>query len=297
MSDIQKYAQSVKDVKRKNVITLLATTRVAATDLIDNINRLQNEGISLTDLSRSWAVTKSITNNVSKGTPGYRAETPTLDMIRMGADVVTALVDYLEKAVKGYREEIWAGESISVRQVYILSTIEQLDFWTRYSGKLIDILLSMSSDSTYNMDRHLTKNELMFVNGSGQYFSNITVSLLKGRNALIKEIQDIPELAADDEASQEILLGMGGKRPELSRGFGIHLVNPKYWYDSVMMDINLWRIRSTQDQNEYLAMKINQAINQKNGATDASLDHRIETYRSKIIKNTATINSIVESYQ
>lgn len=297
MSDIQNYAKSVKNVQRKHVLTLLSTVDVTAFELLENINRMHNEDITLAIPSKSWALTKSIANNISKATPGYNADIPVLDTIKVASEVVIELTKYLKKVVSSYKADIWAGETISVRQVYILSTIEQLDFWTRYASKTMDVLLSMSTESGYSMDRHLTKNELMFLNGSSQYFTNITISLLKGKTALIKEIEGIPEIDADDETSAEIMLGMGGKKPELARGFGIHLINPKYWYDNVMIDVNLWRIRSAQDSNEYLAMKINQAINQKNGGSDASLDHRIEIYRQKIIKNTANINSIVESYQ
>jgi|AGFS01.1.fsa_nt_gi hypothetical protein len=297
MSDIREYASSVKNVSRKNILTLISTVDVSAHDLIDNVNRLESEGLTLVSESAGWAVTKSIANNVAKATPNFNASTPTLTTMKMVAEVVTNLTAYLKKEVSAYKDELWAGETMSVRQVYLLSTIEQLDFWARYSSKLLDVLLSMSVKSGFVVDKYLTKNELMFLNGSALYYSNITVSLLKGKTALIKEIDAIPELDADDENSMDIMLGMGGKKPELARGFGIHYLNPKYWYDSLMREIDLMRIRSAQEHNEFLAMKINQAINQKNGTNDASLDHRIEVYREKIVKNTGTINKIVESYQ
>jgi len=297
MSEIREYAASVKNVSRKNILTLISTVDVAVHDIIDNLNRLEANGLLLTAESSQWALTKSIANNLAKAAQGYNASTPTLSTVKDIAEVVKYLTDYLKKQVSSYKEELWAGETMSVRQVYLLSTVEQLDFWVRYSTKLIDVLLSMNSTSGFVLDKYLTKNELMFLNGSSAYYTNISATLLKGKSALIKEIDGIPEIDADDQNSMDIMLGMGGKKPDLARGFGIHYLNPKYWYDSVMREIDLLRIRSAQENNEYLAMKINQAINLKNGNNDASLDHRIEVYREKIVKNTGTINKIVDSYQ
>jgi len=297
MSDISAYASSVKNVSRKNILTLISTIDVTAHDLIDHANRLESAGLTLSNESGAWAVTKSISGNVAKTVPQFNAGTPTLSIVKTVAEVITHLTDYLKKQVAGYKEELWSGETMTVRQVYLLSTVEQLDFWTRYATKLLDVLLSMSSETGFVLDKYLTKNELMFLNGSSLYFSNITASLLKGKTVLMKEIDAIPEIDADDQSSMEIMQGLGGKKPEMARGFGIHYLNPKYWYDSLMREIDLHRIRNAQEQNEYLGMKINQAINQKNGSNDASLDHRIEVYREKIVKNSGTINKIVESYQ
>lgn len=297
MSEHIAYARSVKSVDQKQIMTLIATVDVAANDLIDNVARLKAEGITLEKESLSWVVSKGVTNNVSKSVQGFPANTPALETIRMGAEVIVHMTDVLRKMVVGYNQKIWSGEAMTVRQVYLLSTIEQMEFWVRYANKLLDALLSMSNTVDFSIDKYLTKNEMLFLNGSSSYFSNVTISLLKGKSALIKEITNIPDIDADDETSAEILAGMGGAKPELTRGFGIHVLNPKYWYDTLMKEIDLHRIRSAQEDNEYLAMKINQAINQKNGANDASLDHRIEVYRQKIIKNSTKMNDIVESYK
>jgi hypothetical protein len=49
--------------------------------------------------------------------------------------------------------------------------------------------------------------------------------------------------------------------------------------------------------NEILAMKINQAINRKNGVNDAALDKQIEVYQDAIIKHTAKIKDIEAAYE
>lgn len=291
------YARSVKSVDQKHIMTLIATVDVAANDLLDNVARLQAEGLSLEKESNSWVISKGIGVNLSKSVPGFTANTPALETIKMGAEVIIGMSDPLRKMITGYNQKIWSGEAMTVRQVYLLSTIEQMEFWVRYANKLLDALLSMSSNVNFSIDKYLTKNEMLFINGSSQYFSNVTISLLKGKTALLKEISNIPDMDADDETSAEILTGMGNIKPELTRGFGIHLLNPKFWYDSLMKEIDLHRIRSMQEDNEYLAMKINQAVNQKNGSNDAALDHRIEVYRQKIIKNSTKINDIVEDYK
>jgi len=297
MSEHIAYARSVKSVDQKQIMTLISTVDVGAKDLIDNIARLQGEGLTLEKEAASWVISKGIGANISKSVPGFQPNTPTLSTIKMGAEVITGMSDSLRKLVTGYNQKIWSGESMTVRQVYLLSTIEQMDFWVRYANKLLDALLSMSTSVDFTIDKYLTKNEMLFINGSSAYFSNVSISLLKGKSVLLKEITAIPDIDADDETSSEILTGMGHAKPSVARGFSIHVLNPKYWYDSLMKEIDLHRIRSMQEDNEYLAMKINQAVNQKNGANDASLDHRIDIYRQKIIKNSTKMNDIVESYK
>lgn len=291
------YARSVKSVDVKQIFTLLSTVDVAAHDLIDNVSRLQAEGLTLNKEAATWIISKSISANIAKAVPGFNASTNVLDTIKSASEVIVGMTDSLKKMVSGYNQQIWSGESMTVRQVYILSTIEQMEFWVRYSNKLLDALLSMSNDVNFHIDKYLTKNELLYINGSSQYFTNVSVSLLKGKTALLKEIQGIPDLDADDETSAEILAGMGHQKPELTRGFGIHLLNPVYWYKELMKEIDLHRIQSMQEDNEYLAMKINQAVNQKNGANDAALDHRINVYREKIIKNSTKMNNIIDDYK
>lgn len=296
MSELKTYARSVKNVESKNIITLISTVDVGAKDIIDNINRLKAEGLMLTVEAKTWAITKNIVNGISKSIPGMSSDEPILDVLLSGASVISNVTDNLKKDVLKYNQKIWSGEDMTVRQVYLLSTIEQMEFWNRYTNKLLDALLSMSQETSFTIDKYLTKNEMMFINGQTGYFTNISISLLKGKSILLKEIDSIPELDVDDEASLEIMLGMGGKKPELNRGFGIHVINPVYWYNEAMRSIDLWRIRSAQDDNEFLAMKINQAINKKNGSDDASLDRRIEVYRDKILKNSQKIDSIVSDY-
>lgn len=296
MTDVVAYARSVKNIEKKNVITLLNVVDVGAKNIIDNINILDANQITLELEAKSWAVMKSINVNISRSLP-YSADTPPLTLLSTVANVIISLHDKLLKNINNEKSTIWSGADLTVKQTYILSTIEQLDFWIKYTNKILDCLLTMSNETEFKIDRYLTKNEMTFLNGSSSLFANISISLMKGSNLLIKELESIPTLSADDEVSAEILEGLGDKRPELHRGFGVHLLNPKYWYDTAVKELSLWRIRDLQDNNEYLTMKIAQAINLKNGSNDAGLDYRIEKYRNKIIKNSATINGIVESYQ
>jgi len=296
MTDVVAYARTVKNIEKKSVVSLLSVVDVGAKNIIDNINILEANGITLESEGRSWAVLKSINNAISRALP-YSADTPPLTLLSTVSEVIVSLHEKLLKNINHYSDSIWSGVDLTVKQTYLLSTIEQLDYWIKYANKLLDCLLTMSTETNFRIDKYLTKNEMLFLNGSSTLFANISISLLKGSTLLIKELESIPELAADDEVSAAVLEGLGDKRPELHRGFGLHAINPKYWYDSLMKDINLWRIRELQDNNEYLSMKISQAINLKNGTEDAALDFRIEKYRGKIIKNSATISGIVESYQ
>lgn len=293
MSDIVGYARSVKKVKSGDIQTRLSVAEVSAKELADNIDRLDNAGLNLNAESSSWAITKSINSTISRSYP-YSTETPTITLLGTIADVIIHTIEPIKTMVKQYKQEIWDGEVMSTRQVYILSAIEQIEFWLNYSNKLLDCLLSMNNQTGFVLDKYLTKNELIFVNGSVNAYANISVAFLKGAKALISEILRVPDVEAMDEVAAEVLGAFEKQNLELNRGFGIHLVNPKYWYYEAMKEIDLIRIRSANENNEYLAMKIAQAINKKTGNDDARLDHRIETYREKIVKNSATINKIVD---
>lgn len=290
------YAKSVKSVDARNIRSLLSTIDAGSKDFVDSLGRLKAENI---DLSKNddWAVVASIVKNVSRVIPSFNSKSPIQDVLNMAAATLSHVAPELIKLVNGYKDTVWSGHNLTVRQVYILSSIEQYEFWLSYANRLLDIMLTRQVEADFKIDRYLTKGELSFINGALEYFNTVTITLLEGKSKILKDIQTIPELDAEDETGDEILKGMGFKPPQTAQGFGIHLLNPAYWYDELVKEINLIRIKRMQENNEYLAMKINQAINQKNGQDDAALDFRLETYRNKIIKNTAKMNEIVDSYK
>lgn len=291
------YAKSVKNVESAKILVLLSTIDVGANDILDNIGRLKAEDITLLNEQRAWAVTKSVNTSISKVFPRHSTDTPLVDAIVPAAQVVVAMTDYLKKKVQSYRQTVWSGEVMTVKQVYLLSFIEQLDYWVNYTNKMLDVLVTKATDPSANMERHLVPMDLKMLNGTMGYYTTVTNSLLKGKSELIREIDAIEDTDVDDETANAVNAMQGRKRPSLAQGFGIHVLWPGYWIGSVMMEIDLARIKRAQEQNEYLAAKINQAINKKNGVDDPRIDYQIETYNNKIIKNNARIENIVSSYQ
>ena len=87
------------------------------------------------------------------------------------------------------------------------------------------------------------------------------------------------------------------RHSKTEHGFGIHSINPIFWSSVLWSKVQLVRIDRMRASNEILAMKINQAINRKNGVNDAALDKQIEVYQDAIIKHTAKIKDIEAAYE
>lgn len=292
--ELFEYAQGVKSLKRNQLVTKFTTLSVGANDLIANLDRLEASKIDLGHVINSWAITKSVSKALESS--GYRGVSFNY-ALKSGAKTIVALAPLLSKLIQGYREDIWSGSTLTLRQANLLNIGEHIEHWLKYTNMVYSVLMTMHTKGEQAGMAVATKADLKLLNGTLELYKAVTVQLMKGSKVLFAHLEGIPDV----EISETSLAVLEGTNPDattdlLKQGFGIHNVNPVFWYQLAEMNLNVARIDKMQKDNELFAMKISQAVNQKNGVNDAELEHQIEVWQDAIIKNVNTIETIEKKY-
>ena len=291
--DAIEYSAGVQTFKEGDIISSLLNITVAATDLESNLARIRNSGVDLSAVSGQWIITKGLDKFL-------RAQGLAMDdlpqTISTGLSSIQALIPEVTKLIRGYNEKIWDGKMLTLKQVNILNLIEHLTFWIKYVRMIFDVLLTMNNKDL-QPDQYLTKYDTRWINGTELFFRQLTVELLKGSRVMLARLNAM----ADVEVSQNSLdvletMEGGAKVDLLKQGFGVHMVNPIFWFHLAWSKINIMRIEQMRRDNELFAMKISQAINKKGGNDDPRLEREIEIYQDEIIKNTLAIEQIEKKY-
>lgn len=291
--DLFEYAKGVKTFKKGELVMKLTTLTVAGNDLLSNLERLDANKIDLGHVANQWAITKSVIRALEQS--GYRGVSFGHAM-KASAQAIVALVPGLTKMVQGYRDEVWDGKLLTLRQANLLNLLEHIEHWLRYTNTVYSVLMSLNNKKATSGDAALDRADLKMVNGTLDFYKGTTNTLMKGARAIIANLETIPDVEIS-ETSIAVLEGTGSVNADLlKQGFGVHNLNPIYWYSLSKMNLNIARIEKMRRDNELFAGKISQAVNLKNGVNDAELDNRIEDYQNEIIKNVNTIESIEKQY-
>lgn len=292
--DILSYVKGVKTFKKRELVDQLTALGVIANDLSSNITRMEVNKIDLSHEMGQWAVTKSIARELDN--TGYRG-IGYQHAVKTSLTTVAALVAGMIKMVQSHKDETWSGKLLDLRQANLLNLIEHMSHWVKYTSLVYDVLLTMKNGGSKDADQLLAKADIRFINQTVEFYKGTFVQLLKGSRIILDGLMAIPEVEVSEssiavmEATEE-----AGKSKLLQQGFGIHQINPVFWYQLNKMNLNLARIDKARRDNEIFAMKITQAVNQKNGVSDADLENQIEIYQDEIIKNVALIESIEAQY-
>lgn len=292
---ITEYGKRVKPVKQSEIIAQLQILEVGYRDLNDNLSKFRELDINTDKLSESWAVTKSILNQLRR--EGVLPRDYVIDdIIEFGIQSGMGVIKGLQDQVKKYKDNVWAGATLTVKQANILNLIDHLEFWLKYSGLVMLVIIDQST-SGKPAESHLTKGDIRWVNGTREFYTDFTKELTRGSRDILTRLEKLPDISNDDDVVDTIEAAHGKQSVSLlKRGFGLHLVNPWFWFESAKANVQLWRIENMRSENVMMAMKINQATNQKNGVNDADLDRRIELLQNEILKNQAKIDAIEASY-
>lgn len=289
--DILKYTSKVKTFKVSEVNMLIQGLDVGANDLLGKTELLKANSIDLSDVAESWFLTKSIQKQVSS--TGFRSGL--VAGIEFNARCITMMTSSLTKLVKDYNEKIWDGSTITIKQANIFNLVDLLTYWVKYSDSLLEVLLTMNNGDAAPEDQ-LTKFDYKHLNETMSLYTDLSVELMKGSKHILKDLESLPD-APVDEDTVEIINETGDAKTDLfNKGFGVHLITPVFWVELAISKIQIKRIEQMRRKNEQFAMKISQAINQKQGSDDPQLDRRIEIYQDAIIKHEAQIAKIEESY-
>lgn len=291
--DIINYAGKVKTFKASEIMMLVQSLDVGANDLIGKVELVKANSINLDNEIETWFVTKSIQKNLASSS----FKSPFLNAIEFNARCIAMVALDLKRLVGEYKDKIWDGKLLTIKQANILNTIEMFTFWVNYSQTLLDVLITMSNEGVA-AEKYMTGHDLKHVNDTKGLYEQLSIELLKGSKYFVKRLEAMHDVPVD-ENSVSVLESTEGKGQVdiLTKGFGIHLVTPIFWVSLARSRVQLARIEQMRRKNEQFAMKISQAINLKQGNDDPQLDRRIEVYQDAIIKNEAAIARIEASYE
>lgn len=295
--DILSYTGKVKTVTTAELFTLLAEIRVNTNGVLANIENIKANNLveDFDKYADQWILTKSISKAVQD--KGFRGST-LLANVAYGLASISSGLDGLDKLIKGQNEKVWDGKMLNLRQANILNFIEYIQFWVDYSSKIIDVVLSMILDKRADGNHYLNGHDTKWLLGTADFYKHFTVELLKGSRAFLAKLEKIPSVELTSTSLDVLESTSGGKDAVdiVGRGFGIHNINPMFWYGLAEKEINLKRIDSMRAKNQKHAMKISQAVNRRDGTNDPQIDREIEIYQKKIILNEAAIEQIIKGY-
>jgi hypothetical protein len=295
--DILSYTGNVKTVTTAELFTLLAEIRVNVGGVMANIENIKANNLAgdFNQYSSQWVLTKSIEKAVAD--KGFRGSS-LLDNIAYGMAAIDTGLEGLNKLIKGQNEKVWDGKLLNLRQANILNFIEYIQFWTKYSGMLIDVVLSMVMDKKSDGNHYLNGHDTKWLMGTAEFYKHFTVELLKGSRSLITRLEKIPSIELSSTALDVLEGSSGGKDATdlIGRGFGIHNLNPVFWFGLAKKELNLKRIDTMRAANQKHAMKISQAVNRRDGTNDPQIDREIDIYQRKIELNENTIEEIIKGY-
>lgn len=290
---ITDYVSNVQTFKKTELSQLITVLQVSASDLLGNLERMHANKIDLSTPIAQWAITKSIVTGLNNnGFRGISFEKAVESALATVVDLTAAL----EKLISKDKDSIWDGKLINLRQANILMSIEQIDQWLKYTTLVYNVLISLSNKANQHVDNTANKLDLRFLNQTLEYYKGTLLWLLKGSRAIIADLNAIAEVEVT-EGSMSVMEGSGMRTTLASQELGIHNFNPKYWWKLNRMKSHVAEIEQIRLNNEHFAMKINQAVNLKNGTNDADLDERIEDYQDRILKGTVRIAEIDNMYR
>lgn len=291
--EIIDYTRNVKSHKKSDILNQVDAIQVNATGLLANLSMLEESNVDVTPAAEKWVIPRGIIRHLEN--QGFRGNS-FIKVVMQCINTVNAVLPEIRKEIKGYNEEIWDGKTISLKQANILNLIEYLNFWVNYSAEVSDTLVTMTSKNT-DAEKTLSKHDSRWINGTEDFYRSFTVTLLKGGRSITENLKRIQDLDVD-QTTVDVLAGSEGEAAVsmLSKGFGIHHLNPVFWFDLGKSKVNLRRIENMRKKNEQFAMKISQAINLRNGTSDPQLQRRIEIYQNEIIQNEEAIRHIEAQY-
>lgn len=290
--NVLEYTKNVKTFKEADIKSALLNITVANNDLQANVQRIANE-LDLAKEAQEWAITKGLNKYLqTRGLGGRSFAQDTL----AACATIDKLVPQLTKIVGEFKEQVWDGKLINLRQANLLNVIEHLNFWLGYTRTVYEVLVTIQAQRQ-DPSAILDKADTRWINGTEQFYRLFFAELLQGSNVIIAGLNAVPGIEVTQTAIDVLEATESTATSDLlKQGFGIHLVNPMFWVGLAWKNINLQRIEQMRRKNEMFAMKISQAINLKNGNEDPKLEHRIEVYQNEIIKNQAAIEKIEASY-
>lgn len=198
-----------------------------------------------------------------------------------------------ERVVKS-KTSTYDAETITFREKGILDAISSLNFFNRYAGMVLNIVLTQA-DKEVNMNTFLSKNDMAFFNNTAKYFTALVIRFSQSIKDLETMIDDLSEETYDLQ-SEEILRAQLGAKAVSLRGLAQYELNPLYWWKRHQMKKDIKAVISAEADIDMLAVKIARLNNRRTGVEDPTLDRQIEVYQDELIKRQGKIAQIESRY-
>lgn len=287
---ISDYSKRVKTHKTSELLFMTTHIVTALEDLSNTLIRIEENHLGLEAKAAEWAISKSVTREVSK-VMRVNSRRPYADIISRILGTSAAICKELEAEISRSKEKIWNGNTLTFKQAAVLDTINALENWIDYTYLSFEVLIADG------FGEHLTKADHALLNGTLRYYTNISMEYAKGPAEWTKEFYKVADIVVSDETEAVVETSDKLITRMTSNNIGLHRLNPKFWYDLGRSRYDLGRLESLNRYNEQLNMMINLANTKKNGEEDAVLENQIKVYRDEININRAKQEEIISRYE
>jgi hypothetical protein len=285
----------ISDTPKSDVIVSIDKELVYLRGLSDTIALLRDNSDNMAAVEayvQRNAVLKGIENDVRKQIDSRSNLIGTMDFaIKQLLAWVPKLRD---RIVKG-KTETFDTETITFQEKGILDSISSVNFFNRYAGLVLDIVLTEATKEV-NMNTFLTKVDLAFFNNTSKYFSNLLVKFSQPTKVLETMIDDLTDEPYDAQSEEILRSTVGDKAVSVQRNLAPHQLNPLYWWKRQRMKKDIKTIIDSNADVDMLAMKIARLNNRRTGVEDPALERQIEVYQDEIIKKQGKIAQIEARY-
>lgn len=238
------------------------------------------------------AVLKGIDHDVKKR---INPRSTLLEIMDFSINQLLAWVPKLKDRISRSKTDTYDVETISFKEKGILDSIQAIDFFNRYSGIVLDIVIT-EANKEVNMNTFLTKVDLGFFNNTAKYYSNLLIKFSQSIKVLETMIDDLTDEPYDTQSEEILSASVGDKAVTVQRNLAPHQLNPLFWWRMRRMKKDIKALVDANADIDMLAMKIARLNNRRSGIEDPTLDRQIEIYQDEIIKKQGKIAQIEARY-
>lgn len=247
------------------------------------------EGVKeeITAYIKNNAVINSIATKAQREISSRHTLLETLDF---GLNNGIALLDYISQQFSAGKVKVFDTATISFRQKGMFDWISSINFFGKYTSKLIDVILTQPKNITH----YLNRVDFEFINKTAGYYTII----LKRLCSALKDIKRTIDMLSTEtySESESSLIEQIKGRQAVNLGLAPHNLNPMYWirYGKMVSDVNT--LKSNHEKIDMYAMKLQKLENRRNKTPDPSIDRQIEYWQNQIQLLDAQIAQIEERY-
>ncbi len=281
----------VKNAELNNISKIMGTERSYIQGLKESLAMMKSSDLevkdSIFDYIKQNAVLNGISENIRRNISN---KYDIFETMIYCLDNALVMMDNIEGRLKKSGKKIFDTSAISYREKGMFDWLNAISFYTNYTSKLIDILLTQPK----TVANYLTKADFEYINKTVSYYNTITKRLTDSRRNLIRSIDMLSDEQYDPEYISIIEDAKG--KEAVTIGLAPHQLNPDYYRRYIVMRWDVHTIKSNQEKIDMYASKLQRLENKRNGNPNPALDSQIEKWQNEIQILDAEIREIEEKY-